>query len=436
MYRVLNVIVSIALLLMSVASAAANVKIQHWQTTNGASVYFVKLTSLPIVDVRLVFAAGSAYDGKDWGLAAVTNNMIGQGTKTLSADQVADQFDRVGALFSGYLDRDMATVSLRSLTNKKYLRPALKTFNDVLGHAIFADKAFQRSIRLGQTSIKANMQTPDAVAGKTFFKTLYGDEPYGHPVNGTLASLQNMTLADVSNFYQHYYVAKNADIVLVGDLSASKAKSIAETLSQQLPEGAPAKRFAMMTADATGKTVHVEFPSKQTAIVLGQLGITRQNPHYYALVVGNYILGGLPMTSLLFDSVRNKRGLSYSVGSQFDPLRYKGPFAVQLKTRADKTAATIAVVKKTVDDFINDGPTTKQLKDAKNYINGSFPLGVTTNKSIAGVVTNIAFYKRPLNYLDTFLKNINAVTVNDVKNAMQSTLHPKDMILVTVGPKA
>ena len=168
--------------------------------------------------------------------------------------------------------------------------------------------------------------------------------------------------------------------------------------------------------------------------MLGQLGITRENPNYYPLIVGNTILGGLPMTSLLFENVRGKRGLAYSVDSDFDLLRSKGSFTIQLKTRADKVAESIAVVKQTLNDFIINGPTDIEVSNAKKYIDGSFPLAISSNGSILDVVTAIAFYHRPLNYLDTYLNHINAVTKQQIKIAMASLLQPNKMILVTVGP--
>lgn len=417
-----------------VIASAANLKIQHWKNEHGANVYFVKTTVLPMVDLRVVFAAGSAYDESHFGLAALTNNMLGEATQDLSTDQIANAFDAVGAVFSNNVNRDFASVSLRSLVASKYLTPALATFKDVLTHAAFNETSFERVKHQTLAGIKVGEESPDTIAVNKFNEALYGDQPYAHPVVGTSAAVDGLTIPMLKKFYDHYYVAHNADIILVGDLSRSRAESIANELSSALPAGEHAAALPMMQPAAEDKTLHVNFPSQQTTIVLGQLGITRKNPNFFPLIVGNSILGQLPMTSLLFKNVRNERGLAYYAVSGFDLLRYKGPFEIQLKTRAAKSGESIDVVKNTVDQFIKDGPTSQQLTMAKDYINGSFPLSFATNSDILGVVTNIAFYKRPLDYMDTYLKNINAVTAEQIKSAFDQVLHPQKMILVTVGP--
>ncbi len=420
-------------MILSGVAAASQVNIQNWQTKAGSQVFFVRTTTVPMLEVRVVFAAGSAYDGEHWGLAAMTNNLLAQETDLLTADQIADQFDRVGAVFNNDTTRDMSVVSLRTLVDSKYLAKALDAFSEVLTRAQFDVTSFGRIMNQTQATIKIGMQTPGTVAINQFFQALYGKQAYAHPVEGTLDSLKTINLDLIRSFYKRYYVAKNADIVLVGDITKSQATQIAENLSQKMPVGKVALTLQKMTTLAKPQHINVNFPSTQTTILLGQLGITRQNPSFFPLIIGNAVLGGLPMTSLLFQNVRNKRGLAYGAYSQFDPLRFTGPFLVQLQTRDDKASEAVNVVQNTVADFVKHGPTSVQLKAAKRYISGSFPLSIATNKDIMAQVTNIAFYKRPLNYLDTFLKHVNDVTVSQIKQSIEKTLYPTQMILVTVG---
>ncbi len=434
--RFTPVIIGFLLLLASLGICASNIKIEHWQTKAGAKVYFVKTPTLPMFDVRVVFAAGSAYDGAHWGLAAFVTNFLGQATTHKTANDIADEFDDVGAEFDTDINRDMSVISLRTLSATGYSEPALATFSDVLAHAVFNQESYQLILNQTLANIKLANQAPDKVAEQTFNKALYGDQPYGHPVLGTAQTVSTLTLAQIKQFYQQYYVAQNADIILVGDLSRSRAQDIAQALSSALPEGAHAKDLPMMHALSHNKTIQVNFPSKQTAIIFGQLGITRKNPDYFPLMVGNSILGQLPLSSLLFQNVRNTRGLAYSAVSNFDLLRYKGPFEIQLKTRVAKANESVDVVKQTVSAFIKDGPTADELTMAKNYINGSFVLSTATNSAILQAVTNIAFYNRPLDFLDTYLKNVNDLTDKQIKNAFAKTLKLNQMILVTVGPKA
>lgn len=435
MYNVIRYTVLGVLVFMCITAKASVLPIHSWTTPTGTPVFFVRSTGLPMLDVRVIFAAGSGYDGDHPGLASLTNNLLGEGTTQLTADQIANEFDQVGAQFNNDVNRDMASVSLRSLTDKKYLNSALSTFESVLTQAVFTPLSFQRVIAETNASIQDGLQTPDTVALNMFNQLLYGNQAYANPVLGTPASLQTMTLNRVTQFYRKYYTAHNANIILVGDITTHEAIMIANQISKKLPLGSAATPLPMMQSTQAKPLIkQIDFPSEQTTIVLGQLGVTRNNPNYYPLIVGNAILGGLPMTSLLFQEVRNKRGLAYSVDSDFDVLRSKGSFTIQLKTRADKVADSIAVVKKTLHDFIVNGPTEAELINAKKYIDGSFPLAMSSNSAIMNVVTTIAFYHRPLNYLDTYLNHINAVTTAQIKQAMAALLHSDQLILVTVGP--
>lgn len=434
MYKNLLAVLFVTVLFCDVSVKANPIAIEHWNTTQGTPVFFVKSTVLPMLDVRVIFAAGSAYDGNYKGLASLTNNLLGEATTQLTANQIADNLDRVGAEVNNDIDRDIADISLRTLINKKYLDASLSTFEAVLTQAKFDQQSFQRVVAQSNASIQDELQTPDTVALNTFNKMLYGNQGYASPVLGTASTLQTLTPKLVQQFYEHYYTARNADIILVGDITKQDAVTIANQISQKLPLGEKIMPLPMQSSLPGSLVKQVDFPSEQTAIVLGQLGMTRDNPNFYPLVVGDTILGGLPMTSLLFENVRNKWGLAYSVTSGFNLLRSRGSFTIQLKTRADKATDSIAVVRQTLNDFIAKGPTDDELSNAKKYIDGSFPLLTSSNSAIMNVVTNIAFYNRPLNYLDMYLNHINSVTKAQVKLAMAAMLQPNKMILVTVGP--
>lgn len=409
--------------------------IQHWKTKGGANVYFVRIPNLPMLDVRVVFAAGSVYDGKSYGLASLTNSLIGEGTKTKNADQIAATFDRVGAQFSAAVDRDMAVVSLRSLTDKKYLKPALSEFSNVLTKVSFPPKAVQRMKNHAVAAIKVSQQEPQNLANNAFYAAAYGKQDYAHQPLGTIATVKQLTKEKLQKFYSRYYVARNANIIMVGNLTLPKAKNIAVGISQHLASGRPAKRLKLAVLLTKPSSYHINFPAKQTSIVIGQVGITRKNPDYFPLVVGNYVFGGLPQESILFQQMRDKRGLTYHAASAFQPLRYRGPFMIAFQTRANKSQEAKQVAQKALQDYLLKGPTKKQLEGAKQNMIEQFPLALATNSSIIGVITRIAFYHLPLNYLDTYRSKLRAVTVEQVKEAFKKTIHPNKMIVVSVGPK-
>lgn len=426
---------SALLLVTNVMAAAKSVlNIQHWQTRNGASVYFVHAPEIAMVDVRVVFAAGSAYDGQHYGLSAFVNSLLAQGTATQSADQIAKDFDRVGAQFASDSDQDMAILSLRSLRDSRYLTPALNAFTDVLNHPSFPQKAIQRTKNIMLAALKVQQQSPGQIANQAMYKALYGNQPYAHDENGTSASVHSFSQAMAKRFYQRYYVAHNADVIIVGDVDRAQAARIAEQVVGRLPAGKVATQAIAKPVQHQQRDIHVNFPAQQTTIMLGQLGITRKNPDFYALIVGNHILGGMPMNSILFKEVRDQRGLAYFAYSYFTMLRDRGPYLVNLKTKASDTQRALSVVENALNNFVKNGPTAAQLAAAKRNLIGAFPLALASNKNILSNVTAIAFNHRPLNYLDTYRAKINAVTVAQVKHAMQRYIHPQRMVIVTVGP--
>ncbi len=427
------------LLLMSVSIVTASPKtvlhIQHWQTANGAKVYFVRAPELPMLDIRVAFKAGSAYDGSHLGVANFVNQMFQQGTTTRSANQIATALDTVGAIMDDGLDRDVAQVTLRTLTDKHYLNKALAVFSDALTHSTFPEQAEARVQRQIMASIKVEQQNPFEVAKKLFFKNLYANTAYAHAPEGNLQSVAALTRQQLLDFYRRFYVAKNAYVILVGDITRRQAQQIAKQITAKLPTGVPAPKLNKAVSLKDGKHIHVDFPTKQTSIMIGQVGITRNNPNYFPLLVGNAVLGGLQSTSILYKQVRDERGLAYFAFSQFSAKPFRGPFVISLQTKANQANTTLNIVKTIVKDFLKNGPNQQQLTIAKKNMIGRFPLSLSTNKQIADVVTSLAVYGRPLDFLDHYRQHVSQVTLAQIKQAFNKTLQPKDMLVVLVGPK-
>ena len=414
------------------ATAKPVLNIQHWQTDNGSRVYFVRATELPMVDIQLAFRAGSAYDGKQYGIAQLTNNMLDQGTKNFSSDKIAQKFADVGAVFNHETSRDMALVGFRSLTKPGYLPSALEIYINVLTEPTFPSKAFQRVKNITLLSIQQEGQFPFTVAKKSFYKQIYGEQPYGHPTIGTQQMVTNLTRKNLQAFYRQYYVAKNAVLAIVGDITEKQARNIANEITEKLPAGEMAKKLSLAQNITKQIQDHISFPAEQTSIIFGQVGIKRNNPDRFALYVGNYILGG-GMTSQLFKNVRENRGLAYSINSRFLLLNYRGPFAISLQTRNNEAKQALIVAEETLAQFIQNGPTKQAIKNAKQYIIGAFPLGIASNSAILANLINIGFYNLPLNYLDTYRDKIRTITRQEIKAAFKKYVHPNKMAIITVG---
>jgi zinc protease len=386
-----------------------------------------------MLQINVVFSGGSSRDGNQFGLAQFTNAMLDQGTNKFNADQIATEFDSVGAQFGNTVTRDMAIVSLQSLTGEKYLNPALQMFSAVLTTANFPQTGFERTQHQILNAIDQMEQEPNIVAQHAFYAALYGEQPYAHPTLGTKQTVSQLTPAALKNFYDTYYVAKNAVVTIVGAISKQQAENIVNQILSGLPVGTPAPSLSLATDTASTKEQRITFPAEQSTIMLGQIGITLQDPNYFSLQVGNYILGGAPLTSELFKQVREKRGLVYGIGSGFSVGNARGLFTISLQTRNDQAQQALQVTKQTLEQFLQAGPTEAQLKQAKSKIINSYPLSFTSDGDISGQLVLLAFYHLPLDYFDTYRQKISAVTVAQVKNAFQQKVNPQKMVTIIVG---
>lgn len=407
--------------------------ILHWTTQNGAKVYFVAAPEIPMVDVQVVFDAGAARDGKQLGLAVLTNALLAEGAGTLSSDQISEAFASLGARFGNSAQRDMAIVTLRSLTDPAKLEPALDLLTTVLSQPTFPADAFERERNRVLISIQQRKESPGELSDEAFYEGLYPNHPYGSLPLGKEATVKALALKDLSDFYHQYYVGKNAIVAIVGALDRTAAEKLAEQVMGRLPAGGAAPAVPPVPVITQARTIEIDYPSAQTHITVGQPGMKRGDPDYFTLYVGNHILGGSGLVSRLSDEIREKRGLSYSTSSNFTPMRENGPYELGLQTRTETAAEALALLLAEIKKYVEQGPTEKELQAAIRNITGGFPLRIASNSSIVAHVGMIGFYGLPLDYLDTFNKKIAAVTVKDIKDAFQRRINPDKMVTVLVG---
>jgi zinc protease len=414
----------------------ATAKIEHWQTSQGSRVYYVQADALPMVDIQVVFDAGSARDGQQFGLAALTSTLLDSGAGQWNADQIALRFESVGANFGTSVSSDSASLSLRSLTEPALFDKALETMHVILTKPLFKRADFLREQNRTLAAIKQREESPAEVASEAFSNKLYGNHPYAHPDSGINETVRKLRATDLAQFYKKYYVSSNAMVVIVGNLSKQQAEQTAEKLLADLPAGQKPEAIPDVTMPTQASEQHIEFPSTQTHVLVGMPGTWRKDPDYFNLYVGNHILGGSGLVSKLFSEVREKRGLAYSASSAFAPMLKPGPFVVSLQTRNDQTKQALEVLNTTLADFINKGPSQAELDAAKKNIIGGFPMRFDTNKKLAGYVAMIGFYDMPLDYLDTFRQKIEETTIATITDAFKRKVNTMLLQTVTVGNSA
>lgn len=421
----------LALLLLSVI-AQAGPAVESWQTGRGAKVMYVHAPDLPMVDVRVVLDAGSARDDGLPGLARMTNSMLTEGAGEWDADALALRVEERGIQLGSGALRDMAWVSVRSLTEPDVLEVALDTLAAVLATPHFDSDAVERVRQQMQIGLRRSLQSPATVAQRRFFQTLYADHPYAHAPDGDENSLARITRDDLQSFHRRYYVASNAVVAIVGAVDRESAERIAERLTGGLAVGQHAPPLPSPPV-VSGGELREAFPSSQTHIYLGQAGMARHDPDYFPLYVGNHVLGGSALVSTLGEEVRNKRGLSYSVFSYFSPMRVDGPFMMVAQTKNDQAEETLQVMRDTLKRFVEEGPSEADLEAAKQNLIGGFPLRISSNGKIVEYLAMMGFYDYPLDYLDTLPGKLAAVTVDQVRDAFSRRVSAPGGIAVIVG---
>ncbi len=416
--------------------ALAGVTIQRWQTPQGAQVLFVESHEIPMLDVAVDFPAGSAYDPSDKaGLAYLTQGLLDQGAGGLNETDIAHRLADVGAVLGGRFERDRAGVTLRTLSSSREREVGLDMMTRVLQAPAFAPAIVAREKQRVLTSLREMEAQPAELAEKALYSAMYGKHPYAHLEIGEPSSVTRLQAQDLRVFHRAHYTASNAVVSIIGDITRAEAEALAVRLTAKLPQG---KVLAPLpspepTLASERRIVH---PSAQSHVLIGAAAVARNDPDFFPLFVGNYVLGGGGFDSRLLKEIRDKRGYAYSAYSYFAPLAVAGPFTLGLQTKNAQTDDALKVARETLQQFVNEGPTEDELAQAKSNLTGGFPLRIDSNKKILEYLSLIGFYKLPVDYLDTWIARINAVDVNAVKQAFARRVHPAQMATVVVGAAA
>jgi zinc protease len=402
--------------------------------SNGLRVFVVTDHSEPAVAARLlIMSAGGIKDPSDKpGVAAMTANLLNQGTGKRSAKDIADAIDFVGGMLSASSGKDATTVTLDVV--KKDLNLGLDLMSDVVLHPAFSADELERQRQQLLSSLTVQYSDPDYLASVVFSRVVYGSSPYGLPGDGTPETAKKLNRDDLVKFHDANYAPNQSLLAFAGDIAPEEAFAVAEKYfggwqKQEVAATAPAS--PSMLSDQ-----HIWLIDKpdavQTQIRVGKLGIRRNDPDYIPVEVMNRIFGG-GYNSLLNTEVRVKKGLTYGAYSQFSPQRYSGAFLVGTFTRTDATVEATKLVVDLLSRMSAGGATLQQLKFARDYLAGVYPIQSETAEQVSGRVLSAAAYDLPADYNRTYPDKIRGVAIDQVNAMAKQYLATTDLDIVLAG---
>ena len=432
-----------ALMTGVITSAYAILPIEKLDSFKGAQAYLVQTKALPMVDIEISIDAGDRYDpAAKSGLATVVGQLMNYGARSekglLTEAQIADEIADLGANLGVSVSGERAVMRIRTLSRKDLRDRAVQLASAMLSAPTYDSKIVVREKQRMTTALLESETKPESVLDRRFRKSVYGNYPLAN--SPTVQSIANISATDLQQFHKQFYRGDRMIVSIVGDVSKAEAAEIVQGLLQRVPQSgsAIAKLPAFERSPVeplSQREVTIPFDSQQAHIAMGMTAVTRSNPDYFPLLVGNYVLGGGGFVSRLMSEVREKRGLAYSVFSYFAPGKDAGIFQAGLQTKNDQAALALEVMGSSIAQFIADGPTQSELAAAKaNLING-YPLRIDNNRKLLDNVSSIAWNNLPLDTMEVWTKQVEAVSLDQVKAAFQKYLAMDRMKIVVLGAK-
>ncbi|HKS96230.1 MAG TPA: pitrilysin family protein [Terriglobia bacterium] len=418
--------------------------------SNGLQVVVIERHSLPVVTLRLVVKAGGEADPPQFpGTAELVAGLLDEGTTHRTAQQIAAAIDQVGGTMDTGADWDNSWGQVSVLTDHTEL--GFDLLADIIIHPTFAPAEVARIRQQALSSLEVMREDPAYLADTVFSRLEFAGTPYGHPVDGTLESVRRVTPADLRQFHARTYFPSNAILAVVGDIQADAAFREAEKffgawsnpaktgVANSSSNRSPAHPDSTADAQAPGpgangrEIVVIDKPDAvQTEIRVGNLGIPRSSPDYYALTVANQILGG-PATNRLFKALRSQRGLTYGASSDLVCLRAAGTWRAKTSTRTTETAKSLELVLDQMKRLRDHQIAGWELEATEGYLTGHMALEFETSSGIAEHVLDLMIHNLPLDYWNKFPEHLQALTTQEVWNATRQHLDPDRALIVLVG---
>lgn len=416
------------------AARAAGPVVERTTLGNGLRLVLSQQRSVPIVAMNCIVDGGARVDppGKA-GLASLTGSLLSEGTKGRTSEEISRLIDSLGGSF------DTGTSSDWVLASAAVLSRDFATGVDLIARSLreptFPPEEVERRRKETLGALEADEDEPGLVAHRAFRKALFGDAAYGKPVDGTPESVQALTRDDVLAYHRDEIRPDRTICAIVGDVPTSEMKATVERLLGDW-QGAGKPLVARQATPPPATSVVVDRPVTQASIMLGQIGVARSNPDYFPILLMNWVLGGGGFNSRLMQTIRTKGGLAYSVASAFESSKLPGAFQVALQTKVESAAEAIRLVRAEIVKLHEEGATEAELKAAKDYLTGNFPLRLDSTGKLAGLLGQVEYFGLGDDYIESYAEKVRAVTLDDVKRAAGKYLQPDTLVQVVVGPQA
>ncbi len=401
---------------------------------NGLKIVVVENHEQPVVSMRLLLKSGTAADGKGKaGLANMTAGLLRKGTATRDATKISEEIDFVGGYLGAGADLDATNVTAEVLT--KHFDVGLTLLADIVLNPTFAESEIDRLRKQTMASLMQQKDDPGTIVDLQYSQYLFGEHPYGQPGGGTVESVSGITRDDIVGFWKNNFVPGNAILFVAGDVTAAQIFPKIESQLGGWPKGSAAKLDVVPAPRINGTRVVLinKADATQANIKMGHLGIDRYNPDIYAVRVMNYILGGGGFRSRLMSDIRDKRGLTYGINSQFSFDRYQGEFTVTVSTRTDSTAQAISATIEHIRKIREADVTPQELSETISFYSGYFPRQFETPEQVASQLSTVELYGLEKDYLSKYIDKMASVTAPAVRAAAQKYLDPDNLLIVVVG---
>jgi zinc protease len=416
------------------AAPALATTIERVVSPGGIEAWLVHEPAVPMIAIDFAFVGGAAQDaaGKG-GTASLVASLLDEGAGDLDAKTFHARLERKAIELGFQAERDTLRGTLRTLTENKD-----EAF-DYLRLAVTQPRFDQSDVEVIRAQILSMLRrattSPTDIANLRWWQVAFADHPYGRPVNGTLESVPTVTIADLKDYTHRVLARGNLKVAVVGDIDAEAVKVMLDRVFGGLPAQPDLKPVPNVSPQGLGRRIVVKVDVPQAVVAFGGPGIARKDPDFMAAYIVNHILGGGAFSSRLYQEVREKRGLAYSVYDSLVWLNHSALFLGGTATRADRAGETLEVIDKEIHRLAEEGPTADELAKAKAYLNGSFVLNLDTSSKIAALLVQLQLDGLGIDYFVRRPEMINAVTLEDARRVAKRMLDTGMLVTVAGRPE-